>query len=71
MTDSNGEVIGVFQAINKLPNTSSFSAEDIQQITSFSSVGKLSVVNLESCINDAKITRIQDNADRITRYFTI
>jgi hypothetical protein len=37
--DSNGEIIGVFQAINKLPDPLVFITEDIQQITSFSSVG--------------------------------
>jgi hypothetical protein len=39
MMDSKGAIIGVFQAINKLPDPSVFILEDIQQITSFSSVG--------------------------------
>lgn len=44
MVNADGEIIGVFQAINKLPDISVFTSEDVQQITSFSSVGTFNFI---------------------------
>ncbi|KAI8914161.1 hypothetical protein EDD86DRAFT_187051 [Gorgonomyces haynaldii] len=38
MLNSKGEIIGVFQAINKIPDTVSFTKDDVNQITSFSAL---------------------------------
>lgn len=45
MKNEKGEVIGVFQAINKLPEQSSFNLDDETQITSFSTVAASTIGN--------------------------
>ena len=39
MRNGTGEIIGVTQVINKLPEASSFSRDDEQQLCSFSALG--------------------------------
>jgi adenylate cyclase len=64
MINAEGEIIGVFQAINKLTDPSVFVAEDVQQITSFSSVAastiqkSLEFKKLQTDLRDTSMSRM-------------
>ncbi len=68
MRNATGEIIGVTQVINKLPESSSFGRDDEQQLSSFSALGNAFVLiflTWRSCCYDWKIEGIQGTS-RIT-----